>query len=142
MCTGGDAPGSFSCVCCAQCVCALHHCAAFVACVSPQVTVPFSLLPGMRRRNQFPHRTKVSPSSSACRLCSVTDVGLHHRRRILSKVCCGEHMFPVLHPIYLCLVGIKTSSKSLGILSMKHGRTAASSSSFYNTSPHREIITR
>lgn len=53
----------------------------------------------------------VFPSSSKSWLCSMKDVMLHHHCRLLTKVCCAQHMFPVLRSIYRCLVGIKTSSK-------------------------------
>lgn len=72
---------------------------------------------------------------------------LHQHCRILTKICCREHMFPSSLQIYLCLVHIKTSSKSLEILSMKHGRIFPTPTphplfSCYNTSPHRKIINR
>lgn len=63
--------------------------------MSPEVTVLFSFLPVFSLL--LVRRTK--------------GAGLHHQGKILTKVCCGEHMFPVLRSIYLCLVGIKTSAK-------------------------------
>lgn len=96
--TGGDVMGLFSCVCCARCAflySKLLFSIAFVGCVVARGHCPlqFSSWHDVTQPVSSQNNEACFSSSSESWLSSMKDLGLHHHCTILTKLCCGEHMF-------------------------------------------------